>query len=370
MSGDEIESYTILINDGGVKYASNPSELKRDLDKIMPGVKIKESKITVNNHLIISFIEAIDFSEFMNNKHKLFNGKSIVELNKKPVNEIVIKGITYSMATSFQFELAKAGIIKLTQMNKNNQNFRMIKGECKLNETKLRLIKEGLKLDHFIYKVEEIIKPIKPIQCYNCQQFDHMASKCPRAGQPICLKCSGPHSVKNCLQEEIRCANCGESHTSSSKECEVYSNKFDEKIRKVILINKTFDLSQRSFSDSVKNNSIMLEGLQNTIIQELKKSLESTQNNIKTEIASQISNLQTNIKKVQNELEEYKAKQIFHNIDVIKILNPSVKIDQEQIKLICESAKRHNICDVNQNSLIAYNKNSSGKKSTISYSNA
>ena len=51
-----------------------------------------------------------------------------------------------------------------------------------------------------------------------------MAHKCTQKENPVCLKCSGKHRVDECDSQELRCANCGEEHKSSSSECNVLSS--------------------------------------------------------------------------------------------------------------------------------------------------
>ncbi len=47
-------------------------------------------------------------------------------------------------------------------MNKANENFRMVKAECEIEETMKKWVKEGIKLDYYFIKVEEFRRQIKP----------------------------------------------------------------------------------------------------------------------------------------------------------------------------------------------------------------
>ena len=56
----------------------------------------------------------------------------------------------------------------------------------------------------------------KPIQCYNCQQFGHVATNCKR--EKACVKCSLRHEGQ-CNSDTAVCVNCKGPHQSNSKDC-------------------------------------------------------------------------------------------------------------------------------------------------------
>ena len=61
-------------------------------------------------------------------------------------------------------------------------------------------------------------------QCGNCQQYGHTKSYCRRC--PICIKCAGDHSSKNCPQQnrskDIKCVLFNGNHRANYKGCLVY----------------------------------------------------------------------------------------------------------------------------------------------------
>ena len=344
-----------MILDGGLKYFNEPKILKQDLDKLQISNLIKETKITVSKHLIITFNDITGQELFLAGKHKVFqNDLKIIDLNRKKKKfEIVIKGLSYKTYDNYSFNLSQMGITKIEQMNKSNENFRLVKAECVDEGTMKKLINEGLKLDYFNLKVEEFIRPIRPLQCFNCQQFNHVASNCPTKENPVCLKCGGQHSVQMCLSDEVKCANCEEQHTSSYKLCPVFQSKLDEKLKKMntkSTIQSSRLTSVRTYSQVINNNKQELQELKSSIIDSVNSSIE----NNRQIILEQISKFQSKIDKVQLDLDLYKAKQIFHNLDVLKIVN--IKINDEQVKKIVESAKQHGVGYINGSSLSDYNK--------------
>ena len=89
---------------------------------------------------------------------------------------------------------------------------------------------EKVRLGHFQYQVWEYIAP--PSQCYKCQRFGHMADRGCR--WPLaCRKCAGNHDAKNCTSGFAQCANCGQGHYSSHKQCPVRQTKILEHRRRL-----------------------------------------------------------------------------------------------------------------------------------------
>lgn len=66
--------------------------------------------------------------------------------------------------------------------------------------------------------VEDYKSRKDPPQCFKCQRFNHVAKNCNAIAR--CVKCADTHESKECPSESaIKCANCGQNHTSSYKGC-------------------------------------------------------------------------------------------------------------------------------------------------------
>ena len=79
----------------------------------------------------------------------------------------------------------------------------------------------------------------KPIRCYRCQRFGHVAAACLAKGER-CSMCSGPHRTQQYLTKmqnsetiNLKCANCGEQHSANSNKCPVLYNKMHKKMTSV-----------------------------------------------------------------------------------------------------------------------------------------
>lgn len=68
--------------------------------------------------------------------------------------------------------------------------------------------------------VEPYLARSKPLQCYNCQGWNHGSSNC--HCKPKCVKCAGEHPTRECkkpLNSKTKCANCGGAHTANYSGC-------------------------------------------------------------------------------------------------------------------------------------------------------
>lgn len=79
-------------------------------------------------------------------------------------------------------------------------------------------------IDFERYRVVDFVSITR---CFKCQAFGHYAGTCTR--DTHCVKCSGPHILKDCKETEVVCCNCyfenssGDcSHRADSPDCPVY----------------------------------------------------------------------------------------------------------------------------------------------------
>lgn len=68
------------------------------------------------------------------------------------------------------------------------------------------------------YNIREFIT--KPMRCYNCQEFGHVARGCKK--QRRCARCGGDHDYGKCGEGvKPKCCNCGGNHSVAFWGCEV-----------------------------------------------------------------------------------------------------------------------------------------------------
>lgn len=79
------------------------------------------------------------------------------------------------------------------------------------------------RLFNCVISVEAKKKSYDIPQCFNCQRYGHTRNYCKQRNR--CMKCAGNHLTKSCNQSpEVKCVNCGETHTSNFKGCTYYTN--------------------------------------------------------------------------------------------------------------------------------------------------
>ena len=92
-----------------------------------------------------------------------------------------------------------------------------VKITCSSMEEKAEFISNGVKIGFENFRVTDYKQPIRPQQCFKCQQFGHMSRDCNNSDK--CRKCAGNHRSSDCQNREIKCANCNGTHRSSDLIC-------------------------------------------------------------------------------------------------------------------------------------------------------
>jgi hypothetical protein len=110
--------------------------------------------------------------------------------------------MTIATAEKHLQDLNDLGIESVEKFSLHYDEYRMVKGNCESPpEVMLKIINEGIKLEGMRYKTEEYIKPLRPLQCFKCQKFNHLALDCP-SDESFCVKCGGKHKVSECSSLE------------------------------------------------------------------------------------------------------------------------------------------------------------------------
>ena len=78
-------------------------------------------------------------------------------------------------------------------------------------------IAHGIYINYGHYMAEKYTPHLKVLQCYNCQKFGHVASKCKATER--CGMCGGPHKADQCNKSNMKCANCDSNHSAWHLEC-------------------------------------------------------------------------------------------------------------------------------------------------------
>ena len=145
---------------------------------------------------------------------------------KSPVAKVVPAEITEQEFKEF-LDLNKINYAKAERLTikKDGRVLEMFKLEIKDDTEAEALITENLTCPTtgIIYRAEEFCTPVSVQQCWNCQNFSHLAKT--SRSKTKCLICGKSRHHKGCPNKEKKqpqCASCKGPHVASHKECPAY----------------------------------------------------------------------------------------------------------------------------------------------------
>ncbi|CAF1476924.1 unnamed protein product [Rotaria sp. Silwood1] len=92
----------------------------------------------------------------------------------------------------------------------------------------------GLQVDSMHFIAEAANQNTKPVQCFICLQYNHVAKYC-KTKQQICARCGETHRIEQCTaaSDLIKCCNCKGSHIATSNECATYKEQ-EKRIKNLV----------------------------------------------------------------------------------------------------------------------------------------
>ena len=84
-------------------------------------------------------------------------------------------------------------------------------------------VQTGLQVDSMHFQAERATQNTKPVQCYLCLKYNHVAKYC-KTKQQICNRCGDNHHIDLCTaaKEVVKCCNCKGNHLATSTDCQTY----------------------------------------------------------------------------------------------------------------------------------------------------
>jgi len=84
----------------------------------------------------------------------------------------------------------------------------------------------GLQVDCMHFIAEPASQNKKPVQCYICLKYNHVAKYC-KTKQQICGRCGDNHRMDQCnvASDAVKCYNCKGNHIATSNECPQYKEQ-------------------------------------------------------------------------------------------------------------------------------------------------
>jgi hypothetical protein len=81
----------------------------------------------------------------------------------------------------------------------------------------------GLQVDSMHFIAEAASQNTKPVQCYICMKYGHIAKYC-KTKQQLCARCGDNHLIDQCsvASDAAKCCNCKGNHLATSNDCSHY----------------------------------------------------------------------------------------------------------------------------------------------------
>ena len=148
--------------------------------------------------------------------------------------------------------LAVADVARLTNRDKNTPT-RTVKVTFTDAENRNTFVRTGLQIDSMHFVAESANHNTKPMQCYICLQYNHIAKYC-KTKEQVCSKCGEKHHVDKCTAapEACKCLHCKGNHLATSEECSKYK---EQEKRLVGAVNKYSTTATNKIGQSCNINS-------------------------------------------------------------------------------------------------------------------
>ena len=116
-------------------------------------------------------------------------------------------------------------VIRLNSKDGNNPT-RTIKITFKDASNRNTFVHTGLQVDSMHFNAEAASHNTKPVQCYICLKYNHVAKYC-KTKQQVCSRCGEDHRMDQCTvaNDGIKCCNCKGNHLATSNDCSHYKEQ-------------------------------------------------------------------------------------------------------------------------------------------------
>ncbi|CAM4904635.1 unnamed protein product [Rotaria socialis] len=208
----DVSSFSRLLNEFTIILAANGQQAAK--------IFVPRSIQRIKDTEMVAFVKRIDL-EIPENRIT----ESLTKVGLDVINVIRLTRKDGNAPTS---------TIKITFKDANNRN---------------TFIHTGLQVDSMHFNAEAASQNKKPVQCYICLQYNHVAKYC-KTKQQICAKCGDNHRIEQCTaaNDTIKCNNCKGKHLATANDC---PNFLEQEKRIVPTPNSTHDDFQRIFRNDV-----------------------------------------------------------------------------------------------------------------------
>ncbi|CAF1414788.1 unnamed protein product [Adineta steineri] len=137
-------------------------------------------------------------------------------------------------------------VVDVTRLNRKDGNapsgtVKITFGDAQNHST---FMHTGLQVDSMHFIAEAASQITKPVQCYICLKYNHVAKYC-KTKQQVCAKCGDDHRMDQCAvvnNDGVKCTNCKGNHLATSNDCSHYR---EQEKRMLNLVNNAGDTQER-----------------------------------------------------------------------------------------------------------------------------
>ncbi|CAF3977724.1 unnamed protein product, partial [Rotaria sp. Silwood1] len=204
-------------------------------------------------------------------------------------------------------------VIRLTSKEKNYPT-QTIKITFNDPQNRNTFVQTGLQIDSMHFTAKPAIQNSKPVQCYLCLKYNHVAKFC-KTKQQLCARCGENHHYDQCPNTQVspKCCNCIGEHLANLSDCPTYREQ-ERRIHKTINQYSTTTKQTRTTTVPILNNNdefppltnvyirqhdishnTMIDEILNILTFKMEKILEETTNRLLNIINRKINKLQKSL---------------------------------------------------------------------------
>ena len=199
-------------------------------------------------------------------------------------------------------------------------------------------VRVGLQVDSMHFTAESATQNTKPVQCYMCMKYNHIAKYC-KTKEQTCQRCGENHRPEQCsvADEKVKCSNCKGNHLATSSECTAFKEQA-KRMQKLI--------DQYSTSNKVVNTMPALYN--NNEFPALPNVMQKQQEALQKDFFDEIINVLSS--KMERIIEET-TQRLFHTLQkkiekLEKIVSKKENQQQQEEDIITSESDSNEECQV------------------------
>jgi hypothetical protein len=309
----------------GVKV--NKLQLNDSLKQHLNDVKVNDIQLSRAGAFTLYASDVSSFNRLLNdftsiltaNGHpgaKIFVPRSIQRI-KDTEKVAFVKRVDLELPEDRMLDALKAvgldviNVIRLTGKD-GKTPIRTIKITFSDVQNRNTFVHTGLQVDSMHFIAESASQNTKPVQCYICMKYGHIAKYC-KTKQQLCARCGDNHRIDQCIvaSDAAKCCNCKGNHLATSNDCSHYR---EQETKMLNMINQYSTTSKQvTLAPAPYNNnefpplpnlfqqqkeilqSSLFDDILNALSSKMEKIIEETTNRIFKALEQKIKKLEKSI---------------------------------------------------------------------------